>query len=79
MHLNLRTYEKTSEEGNCPDAVVGKEKSAHEEDTHEGKSAHATPKGSESRKPRWALFSHIGHSFGRDSFDFFFFRGRSEA
>ena len=69
MRLNLRTYEKTSEEGDCPDVVVGKEESAPEEDTHEEKSAHATPKGSESGKPRWDLFSHIDHSFGKKRSD----------
>jgi len=33
----------TEEEGNCPDAVVGKEESTftHEEDVHEEESAHA--------------------------------------
>ena len=72
MHLNLRIYEKTSEEGNCPDVVVGKEESAHEEGMHEEKSAHAWPKESGSGKPRWSLFSHIDRSFGRDSFDSFF-------
>lgn len=72
MRLNVRIYEKTSEEDNCPDVVVGKEESAYEEDMQEEKSAHAWPKGSGSGKPRWGLFSHIGHSFGRDSFDSFF-------
>jgi len=62
--LNLRIYEKTAEEDNCPDVVVDKEESAHEEDMHEEKSAHACPKGSGSGKPSWSLFSHIGHSFG---------------
>ncbi|MGP8068983.1 MAG: hypothetical protein ACLP5V_03750 [Candidatus Bathyarchaeia archaeon] len=60
-------YEKTSEEDNCPDVVVDKEESVHEEDIHEEKSAHACPKGSENGKPRLSLFSHIGHSFGRCS------------
>ncbi len=67
--LNLRFYEKTSEERNCPDVVVDKEESAHEEDMHEEISGHAWPKGSENGKSRLSLFSHIGHSFGRDSFD----------
>jgi hypothetical protein len=58
--------EKASEEGNCPDVVVGKEESAHEENTHEEKSAHATPKGIGSGMPTWGLFSHTGHSFGRN-------------
>jgi len=58
LRLNLRIYEKTSEESNCPDAAVGKEESAPEEDTHEEKNAHATPKGSENEKPSWGLFSH---------------------
>ena len=68
MSLNLRAYEKMSEESNCPDVVVGREKSAHEEDMHEEESARACPKGSENGKPSWSLFSHIGHSFGRDPF-----------
>ena len=52
--------------------MVGKEESAHEEGMHEEKSAHACPKESENGKPSWSLFSHIGHSFGRDSFESFF-------
>jgi hypothetical protein len=52
--------------------VVGREESAHEEGMHEEKSAHACPKETENGKPSWSLFSHIGHSFRRDSFESFF-------
>ena len=48
--------------------MVGREKSAHEEDMHEEESEHACPKGSENGKLSWSLFSHIGHSFERDPF-----------
>ena len=65
MRLNLRFYERISQEGNCPDVVVGKEESAHEEDMHEEKRIHESAKGSGSRKPRWDLFRHIGHNFGK--------------
>ena len=49
--LKPRTHEKRSEESNCPDVVVGKEESAHEEDMYEEKRVHAWPKGSENGKP----------------------------
>ncbi len=47
----------TEEEGNCPDAVVGKEEGTftHEEDVHEEESAHASRKGIGSGKPRQDL------------------------
>ena len=66
MRLNLWTHEKTLEEVDCPDVVVGKERNAHEENMDEEKSAYATPKGSENRRLRWVLFSHIRHSFGKN-------------
>jgi hypothetical protein len=54
---------RTSQEGDCPDVVVGKEESDREEDTNDEKSAHESAKGSGSGKLRRGLFSHIGHDF----------------